>query len=75
MSTMTTLKQAKGKAKKLGEITKLYLVNKKKKSLRTTIPMTLVNQWKLTEDDYIDWTWQVVNGKMVMMVEKAVIKK
>lgn len=43
--------------------------------LRTTIPMTLVNQWKLTEDDYIDWTWQVVNGKMVMMVEKAVIKK
>ena len=68
---MTTLSEPK----KLGELTKLFLVNKKKKSLRTTIPMTLVNQWKLTEDDYLEWTWDVVNGEMVMRVKKGVVKK
>jgi hypothetical protein len=71
MSTMTTLSEPK----KLGELTKLFLVNKKKKSLRTTIPMALVNQWKLTEDDYLEWTWDVVNGEMVMRVKKGAVKK
>jgi hypothetical protein len=57
------------------DLTKLFIVNKRKKSLRTTIPMTLVKQWKLSEDDYLEWTWEVVNGKMVMRVNKAEAKE
>src|SRR5919112_4680808 len=66
-----TYYEVKEKTRKLGELTKLFLVNKKKKSLRTTIAMTLVDQWKLTEDDYLEWTWDVVNGEMVMRVKKG----
>jgi hypothetical protein len=33
--------------------------------------MTLVNQWKLSEGDYLEWTWEVVNGEMVMQMNKA----
>jgi hypothetical protein len=36
--------------------------------------MTLVNQWKLIED-YLEWTWEVVNGEMVMRVKKAGVKQ
>jgi hypothetical protein len=50
-------------------------VNKQKKSLRTTIPMTLVNQWDLTENDYLEWTFKAVEGKMVVEIDKAVLMK
>ena len=71
----TSQTQQKEKTRKLGELTKLFLVNKTKRSLRTTIPITVIKQWDLTEDDYLEWTWQVINGEMVMIVKKANFKK
>jgi hypothetical protein len=35
--------------------TKLFLTNKNKESLRTTVPMSIVRQLDLTENDYLGW--------------------
>jgi hypothetical protein len=40
-------------------------------SLRTVIPMSIINQWKLKEGDKLDWEWQVLKGEMVLVVKKA----
>ena len=57
--------------RKMGEKTKLFLAAKGKDSLRTTVPMSLVKQWKLTNDDSLDWTWEIHNNKMVVRVSRA----
>jgi hypothetical protein len=57
--------------RKMGEKTKLFLAAKGKDSLRTTIPMSIVKQWKLTKEDSLDWTWEIHNNKMVVRVSKA----
>ena len=52
--------------------TKLFLTNRNKESLRTTIPMSIVKQWNLTEDDYLGWQleYDKSRGKMVAVVIK-----
>ena len=35
--------------------TKLFLTSRNGDSLRTTIPMSIVKLWNLTEDDYLGW--------------------
>lgn len=52
----------------MGEITKLTLAKTKSTSLRTTVPMSIVRQFKLTEGDKIDWTLDVKDGKMIIVV-------
>lgn len=56
--------------RKMGEITKLFLAVKGKDSLRTTIPMSIVKQWNLTSNDYLDWSWDISQNKMVVVVRK-----
>jgi hypothetical protein len=60
---------------KMGEKTKLFLADKNKISLRTTIPVSLVKQWNLSKDDSLDWSWEVHKGETVMIVRKVVNKK
>jgi S-adenosylmethionine hydrolase len=45
-------------------------VDEKFGSLRTTIPMSIVRQWKLKEGDELDWEWKVIEGKMMLVVSK-----
>lgn len=40
-------------------------------SLRTTIPMSIVKQWKLKDGDKIDWEWKVLDGKMALIVTRV----
>ena len=52
----------------LGEVTVAIKASSKFASLRTTIPMPVVKQWKLKEGDKLDWEWKVQDGEMVLIV-------
>jgi hypothetical protein len=39
--------------------------------LRTTIPISLVKQWNLTNDEYLDWTWEIHKGEQVVVIRKV----
>ena len=54
----------------MGEITSLTRNTKKFASLKTTVPMSFVRQWALTEKDKLYWEWKVVDGEMVAVVAK-----
>lgn len=57
----------------LGEKTKLFINSKEKASLRTTVPISIVHQWKLKKGDYIDWSWEIVKNEMVVIVKKDTV--
>jgi hypothetical protein len=59
----------------LGEQTTLVKASSKFESLRTTVPMSIVKQWKLNEGDRLDWSWEILNGKMVLVVSRGSRKK
>ena len=40
-------------------------------SLRTTIPMSIVKQWKLKDKDKLDWEWKVIDGNLAIVVSKV----
>jgi hypothetical protein len=52
----------------LGEVTVATKASSKFASLRTTIPMPVVKQWKLKEGDKLDWEWKVQDDEMVLIV-------
>jgi hypoxanthine phosphoribosyltransferase len=55
----------------LGEKTKLVKASTHFESLRTTVPKSIVNQLKLKEGDTLDWQLSVMDGKMVLIVDKV----
>jgi hypothetical protein len=54
----------------MGETTVATKASSKFASLRTTIPMSIVRQWKLKDGDQLDWEWKVIDGQMVLIVSK-----
>jgi hypothetical protein len=54
----------------MGEITSVATNKKGFASLRTTIPMSMVKQWQLKPKDKLKWRWEVIQGKMVAVVER-----
>ena len=54
----------------MGEITSLTKNTKEFSSLKTTVPMSFVRQWALTEKDKLCWEWKVVDGEMIVVVAK-----
>jgi hypothetical protein len=55
----------------MGEITLANKASSKFASLRTTIPMSIVRQWKLKNGDKLDWEWKVIEGQMSLVVTKV----
>jgi hypothetical protein len=55
----------------MGEITIANKASSKFASLRTTIPMSIVRQWKLKNGDKLDWEWKVIEGQMSLLVTKV----
>jgi hypothetical protein len=55
----------------MGEITTATKASSKFASLRTTIPMSVVKQWRLKEGNKLDWEWKVQNGEMTLIVKKV----
>ena len=54
----------------MGEITSLAKNAKSFASLRTTIPISIVRQWKLKPKDKLYWEWEIRDGNMVAVVRK-----
>jgi hypothetical protein len=40
-------------------------------SFKTTIPNSLVKEWKPKPGEKLEWNWIVVNNKMVMTIKKV----
>jgi bifunctional DNA-binding transcriptional regulator/antitoxin component of YhaV-PrlF toxin-antitoxin module len=53
----------------LGEVTTLTKAATKTTSLRTTVPASIVRQFKLEDGDKIDWTLDIKDGKMIVLVQ------
>jgi len=53
----------------LGEETTLAKNSRRFASLRTTIPMSIVRQWRL-KGDKLDWSWEARNGELILVVRK-----
>jgi hypothetical protein len=53
------------------EITVAKKASSKFASLRTTIPMSIVRQWKLEDGDKLDWEWKVIDGQLAIVVSKV----
>ena len=58
-------------SRRMGEITIASKASSKFASLRTTIPMSIVRQWKLKNGDKLDWEWKVIEGQMSLLVTKV----
>jgi hypothetical protein len=54
----------------MGEVTTLAKNSPNFASLRTTIPMNMVRQWNLKPGSKLDWSWEVANGEMVIVVRR-----
>lgn len=57
--------------KELGETTTISKASSKFFSLRTTVPSSVVKQWRLQLGDKLDWTWDKVGDKMVIILTKV----
>jgi hypothetical protein len=55
----------------MGEITVAKRASSKFASLRTTIPMSIVRQWKLEDGDKLDWKWKVIDEQLAIVVNKV----
>jgi antitoxin component of MazEF toxin-antitoxin module len=53
----------------MGEITYLTKATSKGESLRTTVPMSLVKQFGLTEDDKLDWILKAEGGELIINIK------
>jgi hypothetical protein len=52
----------------MGEVTKLTPAVSKKESLRTTVPRSIIKQFKLTREDSLDWTIEAREDKLIIVV-------
>lgn len=52
----------------MGETSTLTVATTGKESLRTTVPMSVVKQFKLKAGDKLDWSFDVKDGKMILIV-------
>ena len=55
----------------MGEISTLTKNTKQFASLKTTIPISIVKQWKLKPGDQLDWSWEIVKNEMKVVVSKV----
>jgi molybdopterin-binding protein len=54
-----------------GEITTVTVNSSKRKSLRSTIPMSVVKNMGLKVGDSISWKYEIRNGEIVTTVRKV----
>jgi hypothetical protein len=54
-----------------GEITTVALNSSKRKSLRSTIPMSVVKNMGLKVGDKISWKYEIRDGKIITTVRKV----
>ena len=52
-----------------GEVTVLTVATSNSKSLRATVPIGIVRQFRLKEGDELHWQLQAQNGDMIIIVK------
>lgn len=55
----------------MGEITTLTKAATRTTSLRTTVPASIVRQFNLRDGNKLEWTLDVKEGKMIIVVSPA----
>jgi len=55
----------------MGEVTTLTKAATNTTSLRTTVPASIVKQFNLSDGDKLDWSLDIKDGKMVVLVRPA----
>lgn len=55
----------------MGEKTALTLNSREKASLRTTVPMFIVKQWRLHKGHSLDWSLELHDGELVAIVKRS----
>lgn len=58
-----------------GEITTVTLNSSKRKSLRSTIPMSVVKNLGLRVGDKLSWKYEIRNGEIVTTIRKVKTSK
>ncbi len=53
----------------MGEITYLTKAASNSTSLRTTVPMSIVKQFGLTEKDKLDWILKAEGGELIIIIK------
>ncbi|WP_084063635.1 AbrB/MazE/SpoVT family DNA-binding domain-containing protein [Geoglobus acetivorans] len=53
----------------MGEITVLSKASTKSRSLRTTVPISIVRQFNLSEGDLLNWEMSAENGEIIIIVK------
>ena len=53
----------------MGEITYLNKAASKGESLRTTVPMSIVKQFGLTDEDKLDWIIEAEGGELTIHIK------
>lgn len=53
----------------MGETTTLSVATSGKESLRTTVPMSIIKQFGLKAGDKLDWTFEVKDGNLILVVK------
>ena len=53
----------------MGEITFLNKASPKTKSLRTTVPASIIHQFGLTEYDKLEWILKAEGGELIIIVK------
>lgn len=54
----------------MGITTSLHIVSRGKSSLKTTVPVFIVKQFKLKKGDSLDWCIGMHNNETVIIVKK-----
>lgn len=52
----------------MGELTTLSVATSGKESLRTTVPMSILKQFKLCVGDKLDWELEARNNELIIVV-------
>ena len=58
----------------MGEQTTLTLATTGKESLRTTVPISIIKNFKLKAGDKLDWAFDIKEGKMIIVVQPVKIE-
>jgi bifunctional DNA-binding transcriptional regulator/antitoxin component of YhaV-PrlF toxin-antitoxin module len=53
----------------MGEITTLILATTGKESLRTTVPMSIIKQFGLNDDNKLDWILNAEGGELIINIK------
>jgi len=57
----------------MGERTIVSKAHSRTKSVRVTIPAAIVDAYKISEGDVLDWSVEEIRGKKAVVVRKMVV--